>query len=272
MLPRPKKRFGQHFLTDRHYLDRIVAAIAPQARRGDGRDRPRDRARSPQRSAAGGAAAARGRDRPRSRRGAARARSRPTRSWCTRATRSSSTSPALAEPAFASSATCPTTCRRRSSSAWRASPRASATASSCCRRRWSSAWWPTPGTPDYGRLSVMLQYRFAMALALRVPPGAFTPPPEGRFRRRAHGAARATTRLAARDEALFATDRDGGLLAAPQDASQRAARAGRRGGLRARPASIPRCAARRSRSRSSWRSPMPRQSGVPSAFWMNSIL
>ncbi len=29
MLPRPKKRFGQHFLTDRHYLSRIVAAIAP---------------------------------------------------------------------------------------------------------------------------------------------------------------------------------------------------------------------------------------------------
>jgi 16S rRNA (adenine1518-N6/adenine1519-N6)-dimethyltransferase len=35
-----------------------------------------------------------------------------------------------------------------------------------------------PATPDYGRLSVMLQYRFTMALALRVPPGAFTPPPK----------------------------------------------------------------------------------------------
>ena len=35
-----------------------------------------------------------------------------------------------------------------------------------------------PATPAYGRLSVMLQYRFAMALALRVPPGAFTPPPK----------------------------------------------------------------------------------------------
>ena len=32
-LPRPRKQFGQHFLTDRHYIDRIVAAIAPQ--RGD---------------------------------------------------------------------------------------------------------------------------------------------------------------------------------------------------------------------------------------------
>jgi 16S rRNA (adenine1518-N6/adenine1519-N6)-dimethyltransferase len=31
MLPRPKKKFGQHFLTDRHYIERIVGAIAPEA-------------------------------------------------------------------------------------------------------------------------------------------------------------------------------------------------------------------------------------------------
>jgi 16S rRNA (adenine1518-N6/adenine1519-N6)-dimethyltransferase len=35
-----------------------------------------------------------------------------------------------------------------------------------------------PDTEAYGRLSVMLQYRFAMALLFRVPPGAFTPPPK----------------------------------------------------------------------------------------------
>ena len=35
-----------------------------------------------------------------------------------------------------------------------------------------------PDSADYGRLSVMLQYRFAMATALRVPPGAFSPPPK----------------------------------------------------------------------------------------------
>ena len=35
-----------------------------------------------------------------------------------------------------------------------------------------------PDTPDYGRLSVMLQYRFLMAKAFDVPPGAFTPPPK----------------------------------------------------------------------------------------------
>ena len=30
MLPRPRKRLGQHFLTDRHYIARIVSAINPQ--------------------------------------------------------------------------------------------------------------------------------------------------------------------------------------------------------------------------------------------------
>jgi 16S rRNA (adenine1518-N6/adenine1519-N6)-dimethyltransferase len=60
-----------------------------------------------------------------------------------------------------------------------------------------------PGTPDYGRLSVMLQYRFAMSLAFGVPPGAFTPPPKVdsavvRMAPLGEG------RPAARDEALFA--------------------------------------------------------------------
>lgn len=35
-----------------------------------------------------------------------------------------------------------------------------------------------PDTADYGRLSVMLQYRFAMQRLFIVPPGAFTPPPK----------------------------------------------------------------------------------------------
>jgi 16S rRNA (adenine1518-N6/adenine1519-N6)-dimethyltransferase len=35
-----------------------------------------------------------------------------------------------------------------------------------------------PDTEAYGRLSVMLQYRFAMSLLIRVPPGAFTPAPK----------------------------------------------------------------------------------------------
>jgi len=35
-----------------------------------------------------------------------------------------------------------------------------------------------PGGGDYGRLSVMLQYRFDMELLLAVPPDAFSPPPQ----------------------------------------------------------------------------------------------
>lgn len=35
-----------------------------------------------------------------------------------------------------------------------------------------------PASADYGRLSVMLQYRFEMHSLLRVPPGAFSPPPK----------------------------------------------------------------------------------------------
>lgn len=35
-----------------------------------------------------------------------------------------------------------------------------------------------PSTPDYGRLSVMLQYRFVMDRVLDVPPEAFNPPPK----------------------------------------------------------------------------------------------
>jgi 16S rRNA (adenine1518-N6/adenine1519-N6)-dimethyltransferase len=58
-------------------------------------------------------------------------------------------------------------------------------------------------TPAYGRLSVMLQYRFAMAIALRVPPGAFTPPPKvdsAVVRMKPLG----PDRPRARDEAFFA--------------------------------------------------------------------
>ena len=35
-----------------------------------------------------------------------------------------------------------------------------------------------PATSDYGRLSVMLQVRFAIDPCFRVPPGAFSPPPK----------------------------------------------------------------------------------------------
>jgi len=59
-----------------------------------------------------------------------------------------------------------------------------------------------PSTAAYGRLSVMLQYRFAMAISFRVPPGAFTPPPKvdsAVIRMEPLG----EKRLRARDENLF---------------------------------------------------------------------
>jgi 16S rRNA (adenine1518-N6/adenine1519-N6)-dimethyltransferase len=60
-----------------------------------------------------------------------------------------------------------------------------------------------PGTADYGRLSVMLQYRFAIAMAFKVPPGAFTPAPkvDSAVVRMAPLSA---DRLRARDEQRFA--------------------------------------------------------------------
>ena len=60
-----------------------------------------------------------------------------------------------------------------------------------------------PDTPDYGRLSVMLQYRFAMEMLVKVPPGAFTPPPKVDSAV-VHMVPLAADRLRAKDEALFA--------------------------------------------------------------------
>ncbi|HUP30509.1 MAG TPA: 16S rRNA (adenine(1518)-N(6)/adenine(1519)-N(6))-dimethyltransferase RsmA [Usitatibacter sp.] len=61
----------------------------------------------------------------------------------------------------------------------------------------------SPDTEDYGRLSVMLQYRFTMERLLDVPPGAFTPPPKVDS-----AVVRMTPlpahRARARDESLFA--------------------------------------------------------------------
>ena len=60
-----------------------------------------------------------------------------------------------------------------------------------------------PATEDYGRLSVMLQYRFAMARLLDVPPGAFTPPPKVDSAV-VHMRPLPADRLRARDDASFA--------------------------------------------------------------------
>jgi 16S rRNA (adenine1518-N6/adenine1519-N6)-dimethyltransferase len=60
-----------------------------------------------------------------------------------------------------------------------------------------------PATADYGRLSVMLQYRFAMEALFDVPPGAFTPPPKVRSSV-VHMVPLGADRPRAADEILFA--------------------------------------------------------------------
>jgi 16S rRNA (adenine1518-N6/adenine1519-N6)-dimethyltransferase len=60
-----------------------------------------------------------------------------------------------------------------------------------------------PDTRDYGRLSVMLQYRFAMQMRVKVPPGAFTPPPKVDSAV-VHMVPLGADRLRAKDEVLFA--------------------------------------------------------------------
>jgi 16S rRNA (adenine1518-N6/adenine1519-N6)-dimethyltransferase len=175
VLPRPRKRFGQHFLTSRHYLDRIVAEIAPAAGEamveigpGTGilteelatRVRPlhvveidRDLAR------------------------ALRERYSPDDVVVHEGD--------ALEFDFASLAT---PLRVVGNLPYNVSTpllfRVAAVADrvrDCVfllQKEVVERMVASPGTADYGRLSVMLQYRFRMALALNVPPGAFTPPPK----------------------------------------------------------------------------------------------
>lgn len=200
MLPRPKKRFGQHFLTDRHYLRRIVEAIDP---------RPGD-AMVEIGPGTGILTAELARIvRPLhvveiDRELAAQLRARFAAEGVV-----VHEADALDFP-FAS---LPGPLRIVGNLPYNVSTpilfRVAAEADrvrDCVfmlQREVVERMVAAPGTPDYGRLSVMLQYRFAMALALKVPPGAFTPPPKvesALVRMMPLGAQRPR----ARDEALFA--------------------------------------------------------------------
>jgi len=199
-LPRAKKRFGQHFLTDRHYVERIVQAIAPQPRDamveiGPGTGiltRPlatvlehlhvveidRDLA--------------------------AALRDEFPRSKLT---------VHEGDALDFDFAALPTPLRVAGNLPYNVSTPILFRMAAIAERLRDCTFMlqkevvermvAAPATPDYGRLSVMLQYRFEMALALRVPPGAFTPPPKvdsAVVRMRPLGA----DRPRARDEALFA--------------------------------------------------------------------
>jgi 16S rRNA (adenine1518-N6/adenine1519-N6)-dimethyltransferase len=199
MLPRPKKRLGQHFLTDRHYLERIVAEIAPVAgdamvEIGPGPGALTERLAQVVRPLhvveidRDLAAGLRSRFAPEAvvvHEGDALAfdfgalpdglrvvGNLPYNVSTPLLFHVASFAPRLRDCVF------------------------------MLQREVVERMVADPGTPDYGRLSVMLQYRFAMSLAFRVPPGAFTPPPKvdsAVVRMAPLGAGRP----AAKDEALF---------------------------------------------------------------------
>jgi 16S rRNA (adenine1518-N6/adenine1519-N6)-dimethyltransferase len=175
MLPRPKKRFGQHFLTDRHYLERIVEAIDP--RPGDAMV-----------EIGPGTGLLTERLAPRLQhlhvveidRELARAlRSRFPPERVTVHERD------VLDFDFAA---LPGALRVVGNLPYNVSTpilfRVAAVADRLrdavfmLQREVVERMVAAPGGEDYGRLSVMLQYRFAMAPVVRVPPGAFTPPPK----------------------------------------------------------------------------------------------
>jgi 16S rRNA (adenine1518-N6/adenine1519-N6)-dimethyltransferase len=175
MLPRPRKRFGQHFLTDRHYLDRIVASIGPK--RGDRMVEigPGTGLLTEQLAPALDHLDVVEIDRDL----AAALRNRFDAAKVT-----VHEADAL-EFDFAS---LPAPLRVAGNLPYNVSTpilfRMAAIAARLAdctfllQKEVVDRMAARPGTGDYGRLSVMLQYRFSIAPLLRVPPGAFTPPPK----------------------------------------------------------------------------------------------
>lgn len=200
MLPRPKKRFGQHFLTDRHYLERIVAAIDP--RPGDSmveigpgtgvltaelaRTMKRLHVVEIDRDLAAGLAA-------RFPEGNVTVHEGDALEFDYAAL----PAPLRVVGNLPYNVSTPILFRMADYAD---------RLHDCVfmlQREVVERMVAAPDTAAYGRLSVMLQYRFDMALALRVPPGAFTPPPKvdsAVVRMRPLGPGRQR----ARDEARFA--------------------------------------------------------------------
>jgi 16S rRNA (adenine1518-N6/adenine1519-N6)-dimethyltransferase len=175
MLPRPKKRLGQHFLTDRHYLDRIVDAIAPAAGEAMVEIGPGPGALTERLAAVVRPLHVVEIDRDL----AATLRERFA---------DGSVVVHEGDALDFDFASLPAGLRVVGNLPYNVStPLLFHVAKSAARLRDGvfmlqkevvDRMVARPDTPDYGRLSVMLQYRFAMASCLRVPPGAFTPPPK----------------------------------------------------------------------------------------------
>ena len=175
MLPRAKKRFGQHFLTDRHYLARIVDAIAPQAPDSMVEIGP-------------GTGILTGELAPKlahlhvveiDRDLAAELAARFPEGQLT---------VHRADALDFDFATLPEPLRVVGNLPYNVSTPILFRVAAIAGRLRDAVFMlqkevvermvAAPDTEAYGRLSVMLQYRFAMALLFRVPPGAFTPPPK----------------------------------------------------------------------------------------------
>ena len=204
MLPRPKKRFGQHFLTDRHYLERIVAAIDPRAGEamveiGPGTGLLTERL-------AERVAPLHVVEIDRDLAQALRNRFPPAQVTVHEA-----------DALEFDLASLPAPLRVVGNLPYNVSTpilfRVAAAADrigDCVfmlQKEVVDRMVAAPATADYGRLSVMLQYRFAMESVLRVPPGAFTPPPKvdsAVVRMVPLGADRPRARDAARFEAVVA--------------------------------------------------------------------
>jgi 16S rRNA (adenine1518-N6/adenine1519-N6)-dimethyltransferase len=175
MLPRPKKRLGQHFLTDRHYLERIVATIAPARD-----DAMLEIGPGP---------------------GALTERLAAALDRLHVVEIDPELAQALRERDFGGTvvvhegdaldfdlASLPTGLRVVGNLPYNvSSPLLFHVAGFADRIRDCvfmlqkevvDRMAAEPGTRDYGRLSVMLQYRFLVDPCFRVPPGAFTPPPK----------------------------------------------------------------------------------------------
>jgi len=200
MLPRPKKRFGQHFLTDRHYLGRIVAAIDP--RQGQ-----------PMVEIGPGSGLMTAELAPRVGRLHVVEIDRDLAAGLRARFPAEQVTVHEADALEFDFASLPSPLRVVGNLPYNVSSpilfrmaEIAGRLADCVfmlQKEVVDRMVAAPDTPDYGRLSVMLQYRFAMGMAFKVPPGAFTPPPkvDSAVVRMAPLPA---GRLRARDEARFA--------------------------------------------------------------------
>ena len=214
-----RKRFGQHFLSDAFVLGAIVDLIDPQPGQtlveiGPGlgaltwplleRCQHADRHRARPRPGRASAPARRRLERDRGRCAEGGLQRAGATAWASRC---------------GWWATCPTTFPRRSCSTCWMPPRAVADQHFMLQKEVVAAHGRRrPGGKDYGRLSVMLQWRYRIDIVLEVPPQAFEPPPRvdsAIVRMRPLPQAGSAAEVAGRAG-------DGGLLAASQAAAPHA--------------------------------------------------